>query len=67
VAKNMLEARLKSSKASNSTTMNAKATWSGSMDSYHPYLLVQNFSKNQKILAFTIACPKTQKVVLAAS
>jgi hypothetical protein len=44
VAKSMPEARLKSYKPSNSSIANPKATWSGSLKSYHPYLLLQKNS-----------------------
>jgi hypothetical protein len=46
VVENMPEARLKSLKPSNSSTMNPKTTWSGSLESYHPYLTPQKVSKN---------------------
>jgi hypothetical protein len=47
----MLEARLKSQRPSNSSIMNPKATWSGSLESYHPYLLPQKvFKKSTNLL-----------------
>jgi hypothetical protein len=49
LAKNMPKARLKSKKPSNSSTVNPRATWSGSLESYHPYLLPQKVSNNPKI------------------
>jgi hypothetical protein len=41
VAENMPKVRLKSLKPSNSSTMDPKATWRSSLESYHPYLLTQ--------------------------
>jgi hypothetical protein len=29
------------------------------MESYHPYLQPQKFSKNPKFIAFIVACPKS--------
>jgi hypothetical protein len=46
--------------------VNPNATWSGSLESYHPYLLSQKVSKFHKFIAFRAACPKTQKAILAA-
>jgi hypothetical protein len=46
--------------------MNPNATWSSSLKSYHPYLLPQIVSNNSKFIAFIIACPKMQIVVLDA-
>jgi hypothetical protein len=66
VAKSMPKARLKSQKPFNSSTMNPKATWSSSLESYHPYLLPQFFSKIHKILAFIVAYQKTQKANLTS-
>jgi hypothetical protein len=31
---------------------------------YHPYLLPHKFQKIHKFIAFTTACPKTQKAIL---
>ena len=45
--------------------MNPEATWSGSLEIDHPYLLPQKVSKIHKLLAFIIAYPKSQKVILA--
>jgi hypothetical protein len=42
----MLEARVKSIKPFNSSTMNPNTTWSGSLESYYPYLTPQKVSKN---------------------
>jgi hypothetical protein len=68
VAENMPKARLKSSKASNSSTMNPIGTWSDSLESYHPYLPPQKeFQKIQKFIAFTVACPTAQNDILTAS
>jgi hypothetical protein len=46
--------------------MNPNATWSTSLESYHPYLQPQKVSKNPLIFAFTIAYPKMKKFILAA-
>jgi hypothetical protein len=48
--------------------VNPKATWSGSLKSYHPYLLSQKVSKNPIFFfaAFIEAYPKMQKAVLAS-
>jgi hypothetical protein len=64
VAESMPKARLKSLKSSNSSTVNPNATWSGSFGSYHPYLL-NKFEKNPKFIAFTSACLKSLKSILA--
>jgi hypothetical protein len=46
MVESMPKARLKSLKPSNSLTMNPNTTWSGSLESYHPYLAPQKVSKN---------------------
>jgi hypothetical protein len=46
--------------------VNPKVAWSDSLESYHPYPLPQKVSKIQKFIAFIVAYPKTQKIVLAS-
>jgi hypothetical protein len=46
--------------------MSPNAKCSFSLESYNPYLQPQKVSKIQKFIAFTAACPKVQKAVLAA-
>jgi hypothetical protein len=45
VAESLLEARLKSLKPHNSSTVNPNATRNVSLESYHPYLQPQEVSK----------------------
>jgi hypothetical protein len=61
VAESMPKARLKSLKPSNSSTVNPKATWSGSLESYHSYLLPQKVSKNLQIYCIHSSLPKNAK------
>jgi hypothetical protein len=49
VAESMPKERLKSLKRSNSCIVSANVAWSGSLESYHPYLQVQKVSKIPKI------------------
>jgi hypothetical protein len=49
VAESMPKLWLKSLKPHNFSTMSPNVTWSVSLESYHPYLLPQKVSKNQKI------------------
>jgi hypothetical protein len=45
-ALSLSKARLKSSNTYNSSTMNPNTTWSGLLESYHPYLTPQKVTKN---------------------
>jgi hypothetical protein len=61
IDESMPEARLKSLKPFNSSTVNPKATWSGSLISYHPYLLPQKVSKNPKTYCIHSSLPKNAR------
>jgi hypothetical protein len=61
VAESIPKARLKSENPSNASTVNPKATWSGSLKSYHLYLLPQKVSKNPKIYYILSNLPKNTK------
>jgi hypothetical protein len=61
VAKSMLEAMLKSLKHSNSSIVNPNATWSISLESYHPYLQPQKVSKNPQTYCVHNTLPKSTK------
>jgi hypothetical protein len=65
VAESMPETRLKSLKCFNSWTVNPNATWSISLESYHPYLLPQKVSKNSKSYWIHSSLPQNTKTVLA--
>jgi hypothetical protein len=54
----MPKARVKSQ---TSSIVNPNATWSGSLESYHPCLLPKKVSKSKKLIAFTATCPKKCK------
>jgi hypothetical protein len=66
VAKSIPDKRLKSLKPSNSSTMNPKAIWNGSLKSCQPYLLLQKVSKNPNIYCIYSIYPKMQKAILVA-
>jgi hypothetical protein len=46
--------------------MNPNTRWSGSLESYHPYLSLQNFKKIYKYIEFTAPCKKMSKAILTA-
>jgi hypothetical protein len=56
-----LSPRLKSLKSSNSSTLNPNATWSISLESYHPYLQPQTVSKNPQTHCIHSTLPKNTK------
>jgi hypothetical protein len=62
----MPKTRLKSSKASNSSIVNPIATWSSSLESYHPHLLLQKVSKSKNLLYVQVLAKKMQKAILVA-
>jgi hypothetical protein len=61
VVESMPKARLKSLKSFNSSTVNPKITWSGSLENYHPYSLLQKVSKNPQIYYIHNSLSKNSK------
>jgi hypothetical protein len=66
VVERMPKARLKSKIFSSSSTVSPNATWSGSLESYDPYLCLKKFQKIHKFIAFIVACSKIQKATLTS-
>jgi hypothetical protein len=66
MVESMLESRLSFLKPSNSSTMNPNTTWSGSFESYHPYLPPQKVSKNPQTYCIHSTLSKTEKTILVA-
>jgi hypothetical protein len=65
MAKSLPEARPRSLKPHNSSTVNPNATWNVSLESYHPYLQSQEVLKAPTTLGTYGSLPKVQKAVLA--
>jgi hypothetical protein len=61
VAKSMPKARPKSLKPFNSSIVNPNATWSISLESYHPYLQPQKVSKYPQTYCVHNILPKSAK------
>jgi hypothetical protein len=61
VVESMPKARLKSLKLSNSSTMIPDTTWSGLLESYHPYLTPQKVSKNPQTYCIHNTLSKSAK------
>jgi hypothetical protein len=61
VAESMPKLGLKSSKPHNSSTMNPNVTCNGSLESYHPYLLLKKVSKYPKSYYIHSSMPKPEK------